>query len=77
MREGPRQVWTWSRVDGSILQHRVRPSKVKGCWLEEYPSGWSISPAAYYCDSREEAERQARAYFQQIANDAQAVLSRL
>jgi hypothetical protein len=75
--EGPRQVWTWSRIDGSVMRHRVRPSKFEGCWLEEYPYGWSLWPEDYFCDSAEEATRQAREHFRRIANDARAVLAQI
>lgn len=75
--EGPRQVWIWSRVDGSLMQHRVRPGKLKGCWIEERPTGWEQYPEYFLCDSPDEAIRQARAHFQRIARNAQAVLARL
>ncbi len=76
-RQGPRQVWTWSRVDGSVLQRMVRPSKFEGYWIEEYPWGWTQWPDGWLCDSPEEAARQAREHFQRIVRDAQAVLARI
>ena len=75
--EGPRQVWTWSRIDGSVTQHMVRPSKIADCWIEEYAGGWHLRPAYSLCDSHDEAVRQARAQFQKIAVRAQSVLDKL
>jgi hypothetical protein len=81
-RPGPRQVWTWSRIDGSVKQHRVRPSVFdEGCWVEEWGNecswGWQQWPEAYLCNSPEEAARQARDHFQRIISDAQMVLARI
>lgn len=80
-RQGPRQVWTWSRIDGSITQHLVRPSKLADCWVEDwddsYSYGWQRWPEQYLCSSPEEAARQARAHFQRISDETQAILARI
>jgi hypothetical protein len=86
---GPRQVWTWSRVDGEIRRHRVRPivHKVYGpgertvedipLWIEDLPDGWARWPDDYLYDTPEAARQAAQEHYLQIAKHAQGVLARL
>jgi hypothetical protein len=76
-KEGPRQVWMWSRVDGSVTRHRVRPAGRQDCWIEEWPLGWNQYPETHLCNSPDEAARQAREHFERIMQRTQAVLARL
>lgn len=75
--EGPRQVWTWSRVDGGVRQHRVTPAVDDDVWLEDHPNGWSEWPASLLCNTPEEAVHEAREHFRRVAAEAGRVLSRL
>lgn len=74
---GPRQVWTWSRIDGTVQRHRVRPAKFEACWVEECSNGWMMWTEDFLCESPEQALQQARAHFEKIVRDAQAVLARI
>jgi hypothetical protein len=86
---GPRQVWTWSRVDGEIRRHRVRPIIHKvywmgermvediPLWLEDLPDGWARWPDDYLHDSPEAARQAARDHYLKVVQHAQGVLARL
>lgn len=75
--EGPRQVWMWSRMDGTVTRHRVRPSKFVDCWVEEYSNGWTLWGPERLCSSPEEAAYQARDHFRRQRDRAMEILARI